>query len=83
MNCNDYKLANFDVSIEGLGWFSVQGKGFCNMMLHLPKGIRYHIRNDPLMPFEVEYKGLKKYSGNTINAHTSVNRKLAHKFKVR
>lgn len=44
MNCNDFKLANFDVSIEGLGWFSVQGKGFVNMMLHLPKGVKYHIR---------------------------------------
>ena len=23
LNCDDFRLANFDVSIEGLGWFSV------------------------------------------------------------
>jgi hypothetical protein len=23
LNCDDYKLANFDISIEGLGWFSI------------------------------------------------------------
>lgn len=37
LNCNDFKEANFDISIEGLGWFSVQGKGFITIMLHLPE----------------------------------------------
>lgn len=83
INCNDYKRANFDISIEGLGWFSVQGKGFCNMMLHIPQGVKYHIRENALMPFEVEEVGLKKYTGNTVNAHTRVNKKLKEKFTVR
>ena len=81
LNCNDFKTANFDVSIEGLGWFSVQGKGFCNIMLHLPKDIKYHVRNESMMPFEVMDKGLKRYNGNTVNAHTRVNKKLSEKFK--
>ena len=44
INCDQHKLANFDISIEGLGWFSVQGKGFINLMLHIPKGVKYYIR---------------------------------------
>lgn len=81
LNCDDYKLANFDISIEGLGWFSVQGKGFINMMLYLPKGIKYHIRDTPMFPFEVEDKGLKAYKGNPVNSHTKRNKNLAAKYK--
>ena len=77
LNCNDYKLANFDVSIEGLGWFSVQGKGFINMFIHLPKGVKYHIRDDPLCPFEVQDKGLQRFLGNPINVSTKKNKILA------
>lgn len=44
LNRDSFKLANFDISIEGLGWFSIQGKGFINLLLHLPKGVKYHIR---------------------------------------
>lgn len=53
------------------------------MMLHLPKAVNYHIRKEPLMPFEVLEKGLKRYTGNTVNAHTTVNRKLSQKFRMR
>lgn len=52
-------------------------------MLHIPPDVKYHIRDSPLMPFEVIDKGLKKYTGNTVNAHTKVNQKLKEKFKIR
>lgn len=45
LNCNDFKKACYDIVIEGLGWFSVQGKGFVTFLLHLPPGVRYHIRD--------------------------------------
>lgn len=61
----------------------MQGKGFINLFLHLPKGIKYHIRDDPLCPFEVVDKGLKKYTGNTLNANTKRNKNLSEKFKQR
>lgn len=77
LNCDDYKLANFDISIEGLGWFSLQGRGFANLLLHLPEGVKYHIRSDPMFPYEVEEKGLKRLSGNPVNSHTRKNKVLA------
>jgi hypothetical protein len=42
------------------------------MMLYLPKGIYWSIR-DPLMPFEIEEKGLDRYTGNTINKSSKKN----------
>jgi len=51
------------------------------LLLHLPPGIRYHIRKDPLMPFEVHDKGLKRYTGNTINAHTKRNKNLSERHR--
>jgi hypothetical protein len=50
-------LANFDVSIEGLGWFSVQGKGFLDMFVNLPANIKHHIREIPMLPHEIKDKG--------------------------
>jgi hypothetical protein len=52
LNCYDFKKANFDIVVEGLGWVSVQGRGFVSFLLHLPPGINYHVRDSPLMPFE-------------------------------
>jgi 30S ribosome assembly GTPase len=74
LTCDKYKLANFEIAIEGLGWFSIQGKGFITMMLHLPKDVKYHIRSEPMFPFEVIDKGLKRFTGNTVNAHTKRNK---------
>ncbi len=31
------------------------------------------------MPFEVQDKGLKRYTGNTINAHTKRNKNLSER----
>jgi len=75
LNCVSYKEANFDIVIDGLGWVSLQGKGFASFMLHIPKGVKFHIREDPMQPFEANNVGLKRYTGNTINARTRRNKK--------
>ena len=48
MTCRDFKRANYDIVVEGLGWISVQGKGPVSFLLKIPKEIKYHIRDDPL-----------------------------------
>lgn len=63
LDCTDFELANYDIAIEGLGWFSVQGVGFVDLFLHLPFGIKYHVRDKPMRPFMIKDKGgLDKYS---------------------
>ena len=79
---NGWDKANYDISICGLGWISIQGEGVAQFLLHIPKDIQYHIR-DPLMPFEVSEKGLQKYTGNTINANSKKNLRGKEKFKLR
>ena len=74
LNCTNFKLANFDIVIDGLGWVSVQGKGFVNFILHLPPDINYHIRDQPMQPYEADTRKLKRYTGNTINARTRKNK---------
>ena len=75
-DCTDFNEANYDVSIEGLGWFSVQGRGFVTMFINLPFGIKYHIRNSPMRPFEIkDKKGLDRYTGMTVGAKTKRNMK--------
>jgi len=64
LDCTGHELANYDVSIEGLGWFSIQGQGFVDLFLHLPFGIRHHVRDKPMRPHMIKDKGgLDKYSG--------------------
>jgi 30S ribosome assembly GTPase len=82
LTCEDHVKANFDIVIEGLGWFSIQGKGFVSLMLYLPKNVKYHIRKDPMFPFEVKEKGLKRYNGNTVNSNTKKNQKMAERYRV-
>ena len=82
LKCDSWEKANYDISISGLGWVSVQGSGIAQFMLHIPKEIGYHIR-DPLMPFEVHEKGLQRYKGNTINANSKKNIRGKEKFKLR
>jgi hypothetical protein len=53
------------------------------MNILLPEGVKYHVREDALCKFEVIDKGLKKYTGNTVNANTSRNKRLAEKYKQR
>lgn len=82
LKCEDWELANYDISISGLGWVSISGKGIAQMRLHIPKNIKHTIR-DPLMPFEVQDKGLNKYTGNTVNVNSKKNVKGREKWKVR
>ena len=71
--CSGFERANYDIVVEGLGWASVQGRGPANFKLYLPPGINYHIREKPMQPFEANSKGLKRYTGNTINSKTKRN----------
>ena len=83
MDCTDFRTANYDVSIDGLGWFSVQGKGFVSIYLNLPYGIKHHVRESPMRPFEIKDKGgLQKYTGMTVGAKTPKNKKLSRKFEL-
>ena len=74
MQCEGFEKANFDIVIEGLGWVSVQGKGFANFLLHIPRNVNFHIRESPLQPFEANTKGLKTFTGNPVNSRTKRNR---------
>ena len=74
LNCTNYKLANYDIVIDGLGWVSVQGKGMVTFMLTLPPMINYHIRDQPMRPYEADSRKLKRYTGNTVNARTRKNK---------
>jgi len=75
LNCTDYKKANYDIVVEGLGWISVQGKGQASFILYIPQNVNFHIRDIPLRPYEANIRGLKKFYGNTINARTRRNLK--------
>lgn len=57
LDCTGFEQACFDVAIDGLGWFSVQGKGFVQLYLNLPPGVKYHIRDISMRPWEVKNKG--------------------------
>ena len=45
------------MAIDGLGWFSVQGKGFVQFYLNIPADVKYHVREMPMRPFEIKNKG--------------------------
>lgn len=74
LNCTNFKLTNFEIVIDGLGWIGVQGIGFATFILHLPAGVSFHIRDDPIRPYILVDKKLKKYTGNTVNARTRKNK---------
>lgn len=50
LNCTEYKHTNFEIVIDGLGWISVQGLGFATFILHLPPGVTFRVRDDPMRP---------------------------------
>ena len=72
--CRSWKLANYEIVIDGLGWISVQGEGFATFILHLPQGVNFSVRDDPLRPHILIDKKLQKYTGNTVNARTRKNK---------
>lgn len=75
LECTSYKLTNYEIVIDGLGWIGVQGIGFATLILHLPPGVNFTVRDDPIRPHLLVDKKLKKYTGNTVNARTRKNRK--------
>ena len=82
LECKEFGEACYDISIEGLGWYSIQGKGFANMFINLPFGIKHHIRESPMRPFELKDKGLQRYTGMTVGAKTKKNKALAQKYML-
>lgn len=76
LKCDKFKLLNYDICISGLGWISISGKGFVQIDVLVPKGVKVYLRYKPLMPFEIKQGGVKKYFGNTINANSKLNRKM-------
>ena len=83
LKCSSFGLINYDIVMHGIGWIGVRGKGTATFFLHLPFGVAYSIRNDPLMPFEITEKGLVRHRGNTVNARTRKNVRLAEKFELK
>jgi len=56
----------------------VQGKGFVDMFINLPFGIKHHIRESPMRPHYLKDKGgLDRYTGMTVAAKTKKNLKLS------
>lgn len=84
LECDSFTTANYDISIEGLGWFSIQGVGFVDMFINLPFGIRHHVRSSAMRPWEIKDKrGLDRYTGMTVAAKTKKNQKLGRKFEMK
>jgi hypothetical protein len=83
LKCEKFSILNYDISISGLGWFSVSGKGFCQLMVSVPENVKVTIRNKPILPYEIKSKGLKKYFGNTINKNSKINRKINEKNQLK
>jgi ribosome biogenesis GTPase A len=75
LKCNMFSLLNYDVSISGLGWFSISGKGFMQLDVYVPDGVNVYLRKKPLMPYEIKKSGVKRQFGKTINATSKINLK--------
>lgn len=76
LKCDKFNVLNYDICISGLGWFSISGKGFLQIDVLVPSGVKVYVRDNPLMPFEIKDGGVKKYYGNTINTNSKLNIKL-------
>ena len=48
-----WKEAAADVSLLGLGWFSVTGAGDAKIRVRAPEGAGVRLREESLMPFDV------------------------------
>ena len=48
------------------------------MYLNLPYGIPYHIREQPMRPYEIKDNGgLRRYTGMTVGAKSKKNKELS------
>lgn len=77
LKCDKFSLLNYDVSISGLGWFSISGRGLMQIDVYVPQGTSLFLRTKPLMPYEIKTKGVKKYFGKTINSNSKINRNFS------
>lgn len=82
LKCDIFSLLNYDILISGLGWFSISGKGFVQIELHLPEGIKVYLRKKPIMPYEIKSRGVKNFFGKTINSNSKINRKIRNKLEM-
>lgn len=48
-----------DVVFHGLGWVSITGCGRCVVEAHAPAGVEVSVREEPLMPYEAKWTGVK------------------------
>lgn len=74
LNCTQYRFLEFDVVISGLGWFSLSGKGYCQIEVYAPIGIKVSLRTPALLPYEVRNIGSQKLHGKTINLDSKRNK---------
>lgn len=75
LECDKQTLSNYDIIISGLGWFSISGKGFVQLHLNAPEQVKIFLRNKPIMPYELQKLGIKKFTGKTHNSNSKTNKK--------
>ncbi len=55
----------------------MSGKGLLDLDVYVPDIVTPYIRDNPIMPYEIKERGVKKYYGNTINARSKINREYS------
>lgn len=80
LNCDKFRTLNYDIVINGLGWFSISGKGFCQIEVTLPKNVSCFLRDKVLLPYEPRTKKLEKLYGKTINVKSKKNKDIFDSF---
>lgn len=76
LECEKQTLLNYDIVIAGFGWFSISGKGFVQLELYLPRGVKVYLRKKPLMPYEIQKMGVLKQGGKTFNIKSKINKRF-------
>jgi len=66
LSCQDYKVAERDVCVHGLGWVSVTGKGECTLEVRTPEAVGVSQRA-PLMPYEAKFERAISKTTKTAN----------------
>ena len=60
-----FERAAADVTLAGLGWFTVTGSGDCRIAVSAPRGVLVDLR-DPLLPFEKLKAATAKFTGGRV-----------------
>lgn len=79
--CDKFSILNYDISISGLGWFSISGRGMVQLDVYVPKGVQIYLRNKPIMPYEIKEGGVKRHFGKTVNSNSKLNKKVREELK--